>query len=70
MNSLRVLEEYEEASQQKINFEKSKIFFINTHFRRQRTIANIFQFLVRELPSTYLGCLSFGSPRWGFGNQC
>jgi len=41
-NYMKILQLYEVASQQKVNFDKSKTFFIHTLVNRKRKVANIF----------------------------
>jgi hypothetical protein len=54
--SLRqLLDVYLEASGQRINEDKSSIFFFNTPVPIQRRIANILRFQIGTLPCMYLG---------------
>lgn len=51
----RLLDLYTRGIGQLINWEKSLLFFINTHVDRQRKITSILRCGVRNLPLSYLG---------------
>jgi hypothetical protein len=51
----RILEDFWEASGVEINHSKSMIYFFNTNPSIQRTLANIFVFERKTLPTKYLG---------------
>lgn len=50
-----VLVLYGQASHQKVNFQKIKIFFFNTPIEWHKKITKLFQCQISELPSVYLG---------------
>lgn len=50
-----MLQLYERASHQLINFQKSKVFFIHTPERIQARIANMLNCSIGKLPSVYIG---------------
>lgn len=49
------LENFEKSTNQKINLNKSSIFFVNTKGRIQRKISRILDMPIRKLPTNYLG---------------
>lgn len=62
MNIRKALDVYLRASGQKINDDKSSIYFFNTPWPIQSRIARILRFQIGSLPLMYLGVpLSLGS---------
>jgi len=56
-----ILDSYDKASNQKINYEKTNIFFFNTPVDRSESIARVFQYQISTFPAIYLGMpLFFG----------
>lgn len=55
----KILELHEGAIGQKINFEKSKLYFLNTRMVLQQGVANIFYCTIGESPNSYLGTSLF-----------
>jgi len=47
----KVLRDCEKASHQRINIQKTRIFFVNTPTSKQRKITNIFGCMIDQLPT-------------------
>lgn len=64
-----ILNTYESAFGQKINQDKSCLFFINTPAQRQIRIGRILGCNITEFPSTYLGLPLYLKPEDSFQNK-